>query len=90
MLEMIDWNPINSPEPGLVSVAVVHFRCVCPLMDPIVNAIEEHIKIQNQSNAEFIGIAVTHHIDRQLPDSMHCTLCHSAQPNRVSEARPSH
>ena len=43
MLEMIAWNPINLP--GLVSMAVVHFRCVLGSMVKIANAIEKPILI---------------------------------------------
>ena len=59
MLEMIAWNQINLPDPGLVSTAVVHFRCLSfdlGLMAVIANAIEEHIKNQTKSMESLSGL----------------------------------
>ena len=53
MLEMRAWNPINLPESGLGSTAVVHFRWVrlpldLGLLVKIANAIEGNIKIKTR------------------------------------------
>ena len=53
------------------------------------DALQEHIKIQNQMNALFTGTTLRHHIDKLIDTfATPCTI-HFAI-NRVSGARPSH
>ena len=86
ILEMIDRIPIILPEPGRPSKHGSGPFRACLSLDlglvaMIANVTKEHIESQNQIDAEFIGTAVTHHINKPIYSfAFLCTAHFAIQP----------